>query len=174
MERDAVMGISRVPGESFNISTNENRAPWTLSRESARISHEREKCANAWCSPGSAGKSLRGWRGVARNAGMHGKRDNVSRPILKAGSQAGPSCRPTELFIRMKGSAGDRESFGSCNLIYSQTNERRSGSKVATASFANNPPIVAEGINPSPSHRAHTSHASALTTVRPRERWYCA
>ncbi len=47
MERDAVMGISRVPGESFNISTNENRAPWTLSRESARISHEREKCANA-------------------------------------------------------------------------------------------------------------------------------
>src|SRR5258708_6871221 len=32
------MGISRVPGESFNISTNENRAPWTLRRESARIS----------------------------------------------------------------------------------------------------------------------------------------
>jgi len=48
----------------------------------------------------------------------------------------------------MGGSAGDRERFRSCNLINSQTNERRSGSKVATASFANNPPIVAGGNQP--------------------------
>jgi hypothetical protein len=43
----------------------------------------------------------------------------------------------------MEGSAGYRGRFRSCNLIYFQMNGRRNGSEVATASFANNPPIDA-------------------------------